>query len=63
MLQEFSSQREGSPVGDNGLGSNLSALADGAQERHDLFIGFVAPIGSSKKQVVDALTKRLKPNG
>lgn len=38
-------------------------LADDAPQRHDLFIGLVAPLGSSRDKFVEALTTKLEPYG
>lgn len=42
-------------------GSRLKKLADDEPQRHDIFIGLVAPIGSSRPQVVKALRDALRP--
>lgn len=39
----------------------LTRLADDEPERHDVFLGLVAPIGSSRAQVVKALITTLRP--
>lgn len=41
--------------------SRLKKLADDEPQRHDIFIGLVAPIGSSRPQVVKALKDSLRP--
>jgi deoxycytidylate deaminase len=41
----------------------LRKLADGARQRHDLFIGLVAPIGSSRPAVLDELRNELTTYG
>lgn len=41
----------------------LRALTDGVPDRHDLFIGLVAPIGSDRDQVLSALTAQLMQYG
>lgn len=40
-------------------GNQLRSLTDGAPERHDLFLGLAAPIGSSRDEVVDQLRLKL----
>lgn len=49
-------------VGDDGNNS-LRSLTDGAPGRHDIFVGLVAPIGSSRDQVLDDLQVRLTQYG
>jgi deoxycytidylate deaminase len=41
----------------------LRALTDGAPDRHDLFVGMVAPIGSDRDQVLSALSAQLAQYG
>jgi cytidine deaminase len=41
----------------------LRALTDGAPGRHDIFVGLVAPIGSSRDEVLADLSERLKQYG
>lgn len=48
--------------GDNGS-TRLKKLADDRPQRHDVFLGLVAPIGSSRPQVVKAFRDVLKPYG
>lgn len=43
--------------------TRLRSLTDGAPERHDLFIGLVAPIGSSRDDVLTHLGVRLTQYG
>lgn len=43
--------------------TRLQELTDGAPERHDLFIGLVAPIGSSRDEVLAQLGTQLKQYG
>lgn len=43
--------------------SSLRQLADDEPQRHDLFIGLVAPIGSSRDDVVATLLEKLGPFG
>ena len=43
--------------------SSLRQLADDEPQRHDLFIGLVAPIGSSRDDVVATLQEKLGPFG
>lgn len=49
-------------VADSG-DTRLKALTDDAPERHDLFMGLVAPIGSSRDDVVTYLTAQLMQYG
>lgn len=49
---------------DGGSGSTrLKKLADDHPQRHDIFLGLVAPIGSSRPQVVKTFREVLKPYG
>lgn len=43
--------------------SSLRQLADDEPQRHDLFIGLVAPIGSSREDVLSGLADKLGPFG
>lgn len=43
--------------------TRLRSLTDGAPERHDLFIALVAPIGSSRDEVIKQLGKYLREYG
>ena len=45
------------------MATSLSVLADGERDRHDLFIGIVAPIGSSRQRVLAGLEAQLLPYG
>lgn len=41
----------------------LKRLTDDKPERHDVFLGLVAPIGSSRERIIDALTSSLDVYG
>jgi deoxycytidylate deaminase len=43
--------------------NQLRSLTDGAPERHDLFLGLVAPIGSSRDEVINQLRLNLTEYG
>ncbi|WP_213571406.1 hypothetical protein [Rhodococcus sp. USK13] len=48
-------------MGDGSSDVPLQALTDGEPERHDLFFGIVAPIGSSREEVIKQLRLHLLP--
>lgn len=48
---------------DTAAGNLLRSLTDGAPERHDLFFGLVAPIGSRREDVIEQLESKLAEYG
>ncbi|AWG62844.1 hypothetical protein [Mycobacteroides abscessus] len=50
-------------MGNDATHPSLRSLTDGDPQRHDLFVGLVAPIGSSRDEVLTDLAARLTPYG